>query len=315
MAERADARTPFIYDEFPERFRGQVCHSLRIAIGDYTPYYDMEIPHYWNWTEQPLANDIWFAALELLRAELGLVTRYVDEEDPQGEYEKLILTEISGEQLIDAIEIAIHCASHFAIDPGYTLYPKLAAHRGNAESAVSQINRRFLENDLGYQLMRSDTTYQVIRIDSQYIHAHIVEPAIAALHSHGFRGALDEFMEAHRQYRHGLYKSSMNEALKSFESTIKCICSTRGWEFNEQDPARKLIQTLLANGAFPASLQNYLSAVVSILESAVPTLRNKRSGHGQGIEVLEVPDFLASYMINLTASNIVFMIDAMDASS
>jgi hypothetical protein len=59
----------------------------------------------------------------------------------------------------------------------------------------------------------------------------------------------------------------------------------------------------------PAYLQSQFSSLRSILESGVPTVRNKLGGHGQGSETTTVSPEMARYALNLTASNIVFLIE------
>jgi hypothetical protein len=58
-----------------------------------------------------------------------------------------------------------------------------------------------------------------------------------------------------------------------------------------------------------------LVALRSTLESGVPTARNKLGGHGQGTEVVEVPEHIVSYALHLTASAIVFLAEAEKAST
>jgi len=54
-------------------------------------------------------------------------------------------------------------------------------------------------------------------------------------------------------------------------------------------------------------MSNHLAGLRMTLESGVPTARNKTSGHGQGVTPIEVSEEFASYVLNLTASNIVFL--------
>ena len=49
------------------------------------------------------------------------------------------------------------------------------------------------------------------------------------------------------------------------------------------------------------------------LTSGVPTARNKEAGHGQADEIRNIPDYLASYILHMTASAIVFLIKAEEA--
>ena len=44
-----------------------------------------------------------------------------------------------------------------------------------------------------------------------------------------------------------------------------------------------------------------------MLETGVPTIRNKNSGHGQGSDIKDVPEYMASYMLHLTATNLLFL--------
>jgi len=43
------------------------------------------------------------------------------------------------------------------------------------------------------------------------------------------------------------------------------------------------------------------------LESGIPTIRNKEGGHGQGVNISNVPEHFASYSLHLTASNLLFL--------
>lgn len=53
-----------------------------------------------------------------------------------------------------------------------------------------------------------------------------------------------------------------------------------------------------------------MGAVRSLLESGVPTIRNKLGGHGQGTDSIVVPEYFARYALNLTASSILLVAEA-----
>lgn len=88
---------------------------------------------------------------------------------------------------------------------------------------------------------------------------------------------------------------------------VKAICTERKWPFPANATAIPLLQILLDNGLIPTFWQQHFSALRSTLEAGVPTARNKLSGHGQGVAVVEVPEHRASYVIHLTASAMVFL--------
>lgn len=147
-------------------------------------------------------------------------------------------------------------------------------------------------------------------MDSKLVHSEIVKPTLQILSDKSYAGANDEFLKAHKHYRHGRYKECLNECLKSFESTMKAICKKRRWQYNETDTAKKLLEICFQNGLIPAYLQSHFCSLRASLESGVPTVRNKLSAHGQGIQPTDVPPYLAAYLLNLTATSILLMTDA-----
>jgi hypothetical protein len=106
------------------------------------------------------------------------------------------------------------------------------------------------------------------------------------------------------------YKECLNACLSSFESTMKAICAKRKWAYSSKDTARALIETCLKNNLIPPFWQSHLSGLRSTLEGGVPTARNRTSGHGQGAAPTEIPQSLASYVLHLTATTILFLAEA-----
>jgi len=91
-------------------------------------------------------------------------------------------------------------------------------------------------------------------------------------------GAEEEFRKAHEHFRHGRHKECLNEALKSFESVIKSICKQAGWDGEEHSNASKLIARFFKEEFIPQELQSQFSGLRTMLESSVPTVRNKMGG-------------------------------------
>jgi hypothetical protein len=81
-------------------------------------------------------------------------------------------------------------------------------------------------------------------------------------------------------------------------------------ELSKNGTAKNLIQTCFYNGLIPVFWQTQLSSLRTLLESSVPTGRNKLSGRGQGTVPTSVPRFLVGYMLHMTASTIVFLAEA-----
>ncbi|HDX8431732.1 TPA: hypothetical protein RQN22_001808 [Aeromonas dhakensis] len=179
--------------------------------------------------------------------------------------------------------------------------------RFDIQKAIEEINIRFRENAVGYQL--DSDSLRIIRVDSQFVHSEVVKPTLNLLNADpAYAGALDEFMLAHEHYRHQNFKDAILNCGKSFESMLKAIHEKHGWTYDKhKDTANKLILSCVEKGLFPSFQQDQLMQVGKILECGVPTIRNKTASHGQGLEVIEVPEHLVSYMIHLTATNLLFL--------
>ncbi|RFM31230.1 STM4504/CBY_0614 family protein, partial [Chitinophaga silvisoli] len=134
-------------------------------------------------------------------------------------------------------------------------------------------------------------------------------PMISVLDNNKFKGANEEFLKAHEHYRHGRNKEALTECLKAFESTMKIICKEKGWEYDQHDPAKKLIKICFQNELVPTFTQNQFTSLQNLLESGIPTIRNKLGGHGQGPIPQKVDDEMTRYGMNLTGANIIFLIE------
>lgn len=71
---------------------------------------------------------------------------------------------------------------------------------------------------------------------------------------------------------------------------------------------RKLIQVCFQNELVPTSTQNQFTSLQNLLVSRISTIRNKLGGHGQGQELQRVDDEMTRYGLNLTDTNIIFLI-------
>jgi len=184
-------------------------------------------------------------------------------------------------------------------------YPAVTEGRKlEPDEAIADLNERFKEHGIGYQFGSNE----LIKVGSTLIHSEAVKPTLRLLGGQKrFAGANQEFLSAFEHYRHGRNKESLVDALKSFESVMKAICKKQQWPYDERDSAKKLIDICLAQGLIPAYLQSQFTSLRSLLESGVPTVRNRLGGHGQGTQTIVVTQSIASYALHLTASNVLFL--------
>jgi hypothetical protein len=211
-----------------------------------------------------------------------------------------VMNHADHEQVLDVVEVS------FKVAHARTMSSRWYIAGNTIARAVDEVNTRFRERGVGYQYESG----RMIRVDSQLVHAEVVKPALALLRAPEYAGANAEFMKAFEHYRKGHTKECLNECLKALESTMKAICTKKNWTFKDNDTAKALIDVCLKNGLIPPLIQSHITGVRTTLESGIPTIRNRLSGHGQGATVVNVPGHYAGYMLHLTATTIKFLIES-----
>ncbi len=272
----------------------QVINLLNSTLGDYASedYPDRAAAPRWDHIHRTLAHE--YGAFELAEGR-----------NPQKKCITFFLKSSNVEKCLDFVELGFRwvCVLVNKYSEAQGVY---ANQQEECEEAIKELNYRLREHSLGYQFEEG----KIIRVDSQLIHAEIVKPAIALLHEIGFAGASEEFLQAHEHYRAKRYPEAIAGALKSFESTMKGICDVRKWKYPDSATAKGLIDVIFSKELIPSSLASQFSGLRSILESGLPTVRNKQGGHGQGKDQVATPSHLAAYALHLAASNIVMLVEA-----
>jgi len=180
-----------------------------------------------------------------------------------------------------------------------------------ASAAIDELNERFKRAGFGYRYEQG----KIIRIDNEATHQQIMRPALQLLADPRFKGADDEFRAAHDHFKACEYKDCAVDALNALESTIKTICDLKKWTYESGARISDLLKVLRREGLFPEFADQSFEQLVATLKSGLPSLRNETGGHGQGATPVEVPEYVASYALNLAASKIKFLIEAFQAST
>jgi len=270
----------YVYDKFPDSLKVQIWYILK----------DIQNNNYHTQNIRIHENIV-----DILRREYGLLqlsdVNFNSYRFPsEMELENFFFTETNIEKSIDVVELFFKSLDHINV----------------FDDAVTELNDRFKEHGVGYQYENG----QIIRMDSQFIHTEIVKPALKLINNKCYAGAEQEFLKAHEHYRNGDLKEALNECLKSFESVMKIICKKKGWKYSTNSTSKDLIQICLRNDLIPLFWQGHFSALETLLRSSIPTARNKLSGHGQGPAMQDVPEHLVSYVLHMTASAIVFLVQS-----
>lgn len=294
--EQADKPIIFQYDSLPEPFRVQVTYIWHRAIGSYEPSYNKEVAStfVWQLIHRTYAEALGVFSLDGSDKRADIQCRnYLLKADTDGALGIIQLTF----QVIDG-PLLRNLSEYTKSESEITQ---------DADDAIADLNHYFQEHGIGYEYVEG----KLIRKDSQYLHAEAVKPALSLLQDQSFRGAEDEFLKAHEYHRKGDCKQAITEALKAFESAMKAICDARNWPYDkDRATAKPLIDIMLKQGLVPAYLQSHFTALGTVMEAGLPTLRNKTSGHGQGPNPVVIPEHFAAYALHLAAANIVFLVEA-----
>ncbi len=291
----------------PDAFRKQVIYILISTLGAYDDRYSFVTSH----LSEPSANQRWKTLFTRFAEEIGEFQLGDARNNPYAQCSQYLLTAPT-KDVLDFIDFAFrYIDSDLRWDPEYSFQmPGGGFQYSRLDEAIEKLNQRFEEHRIGYQFQNG----QLIKRTDQYVHEEVVLPALTLLSDPQFRGAQDEFLNAHRHYREQRYKEAVADALKAFESTMKSILDERGWQYDrERHPAHRLVQILFEHHLIPSMLESQFTQLRGLLETGLPTVRNRTSGHGQGAAPIVVPKFVAEYALHLAAANIVFLVHANEA--
>ena len=294
---RGEVTDIFIYDDIPNKLRIQITHIIRDCFGYNNSDYRQDKPiNLYQYVRDILCRE--YGKFEL-RKNTNIYGYRVDEEL----FDFFLETE-STEEALDVIELLCRAIENIIL-PNYYEFQRDFNSKIHPEQAIQDLNNRFKENGIGY----SYESGQIIRIDSTYIHAEITKTVLNLITHKKFKGANEEYLKAHNHYKEGNNKECLNECLKAFESTMKTICLEKGWNISPKMTAKSLIQICFDNELIPSFTQNQFTSLRSLFESGIPAIRNKLGGHGQGQVPQKVDDEMTRYALNLTGTNIIFLIE------
>ena len=141
---------------------------------------------------------------------------------------------------------------------------------------------------------------KIIMRESEVLHTMAMEPALQLLRNPLLASANDEFLKALEDYRKGDYSDCLVKCGSALESVMKIACAKNDWPYQEKDTASPLVRVIIEK----TNLAPYFESLLMI----VATLRNKiSSAHGAGTVTKTVPQHLAQYAINTTATTMLLL--------
>lgn len=283
----------YIYGKFPETFRNQFLYILDDVFlghdGDEHIYVQGKCINLWEIISERFARE------KGLRAIRGYYSHDVNNRTALFHY-------VSVSDDVDFLDLMEFICVAFLGDEEKMHILRLTE---KALLAAEELNYRLRQHSLGYEFING---HLIEKINEQ-IHKEVIKPALNLLHNKTFQGAEEEYFQAFDYYKAGKNKDAILNAIKAFESVLKTICKEMQYAYdNEKDTAKQLLQHLTENGFYPSYLESHLTGIRITLGSGAPTLRNKKAGHGQGQEIVNVSDEYVEYALNLVATNIVLLV-------
>ncbi|MCM3318013.1 hypothetical protein M3603_15450 [Rummeliibacillus stabekisii] len=294
------------YEKVNEHFRRQFTLILENLFDKYTTFED----HLWSELEHHLKIEF---SKDYLSNEHTALKRVLNYFQQTNDMETLYIISTILEKLNKMRVDNLKKAKEGYVSTWATFDPEeyYLNEAKKMEETINQISAKLLENGIGYEFINN----HIVRFDNQFIHGEIVKEAIQLLQQPEFVNVSVEFMKAHEHYKSGDYKDAITNAGKAFESTMKIICNRLDYEFNsDRDTASKLINILVQNRFIPSYLQDHLSGIQKVLTSGIPTVRNKVS-HGEGDSPIVISPSMVKYILNLCATNIVFLVNIYEEKS
>lgn len=295
---RGEVPDVLAYDKIPQELRVQIIHILRDTLGNeqhVQQYSGLMVAGAFEYIVESLCRE--YGVFRLPNARDQSESGYVSE------LFNFILAEKNVEQVLDAVELSFRMIDVHSRNWDYKHSQDAEAE---ADAGINELNSRFLQHGVGYRYEYGE----IIRVDSEVVHSEVIKPALALLHNPAFAGAESEFHQAYSHYRHGRMKEALADCLKALESTIKSIAAINKWKHATNATIKPLIDLMYEKQVIPQLWSQHFSGLRSMLESGVPTARNRLGGHGQGPQMVTVPEHFVAFALHQTAAAIVFLVSA-----
>jgi hypothetical protein len=188
---------------------------------------------------------------------------------------RLFVLQGQGAFVFDTIEIASSCMDE------------------NAKEALRQkVNQVFELHDCPWRI--SDGEF--FKLDADFVGVRLASSAHDALAENHFAGAAEEYAKARQYLGAGDIREAISFAGHSFESVMTVLTKL------EHANGDRLIKELAAQGFFDDLPETVRSGFADQVLRALPFLRNKLGGHGQGKDIVSIPPAYGDLAVQIAAA-------------
>ncbi len=194
-------------------------------------------------------------------------------------------------------DFVVYCLPEHVLDALESFYRLLSDD--NKRPYQLRVNAILEEEDSQWCLFDG----RMFMVDSRFLHT-LRNETEEQMKLEGFMGAHEEFRDARSYLQAGDADVAIQKANCAYESALKSLLNQR--EGSANDLLKRLREETDLFRGVPDDAQ---IAMVSKVLQALPALRHKLAGHGQGPEPINVPRAYGDLALNLAATYIKFLLD------
>jgi len=182
---------------------------------------------------------------------------------------------------------------------------------------INIINKIFQIEKVGYEISiiegqtETDVPILVVPFESKYLHDETVQKTRILFHNYEFDGALNEFEKALDDLRFEKYEDCIHKLSKAYESTLKTILDKKTVSYSKDERIFSLVTKVrTALKLDDPSLNTLFERMWPVLEQGPNVIRNFEGiGHGQGTSIKNYEKSYADFVLHLTGTYIVFLLE------
>lgn len=163
---------------------------------------------------------------------------------------------------------------------------------GERDALRQKVNQIFELHNCPWRISEGE----FFKLDADFVGAKLAATAHDTLAANQFAGAAAEYAKAHQYLATGDVREAIFFASHSFESVMKVLTNL------EHANSDKLIKELGSQGLFDDLPESVRSGFMDQVLKALPFLRNKLGGHGQGAAVVDIPPVYGNLAIQIAAA-------------
>jgi hypothetical protein len=182
---------------------------------------------------------------------------------------------------------------------------------------IGVLNKLFQIEKVGYEISiasvsnQTDVPILIVPFNSKYLYDETIQKTRILLYNLEFDGALNEFDKALDDLRFEKYEDCIHKAGKAYESILKAILDKKRISYSKDDKIFTLVAKVRDTLKLQdPSLNTLFEQLWPVLNQGPNVIRNFAGiGHGQGTDIKTYEKSYANFVLHLTGTYIVFLLE------